>query len=177
MLGGTPHISALLRKARRLGYTTPDDLVRLAVVRGCRHYSTPDYEVKDIHECGKDIFSDAELAVALISGSLNGGAQEIRVAAQLLGAPDLKATEIARLAQMERVVPIIRYISEAGSKEDMENREFWTSLLARLPQSRPIKHGRMPHPDRFMSKPGWSPPSRPARQSVWLRPQKPVHAE
>jgi hypothetical protein len=115
------------------------------------------------------MFSNEELAVALVSGSLEGDARHVRVAAQLLGAPGLSAAKVARLARMERCVPIIHYIAEAGARENPDNSSFWSSLLEQLPASPPIPEGRMPHPSRFMSQPGWSPPSRPVRRASWLR--------
>ena len=169
LIGATPHLSPLLRKARHLGYANPDDLLHLAVARGCRHYKPSDSSSESIRDCGRKRFSNAELAVALLSGSLEGDARHVRVAAQLLGAPDVSVSKVARLAQMERCVPILRYIAEAGYREDQAGQSFWKLLLESLPEAGPIKEGRMPHPSRFMSQPGWSPPSRPSRHASWLR--------
>lgn len=169
LLGMTPHLSPLLRKARRLGYADPDALLRLAVARGCSHYTPPDYPSDGVKDCGQERFSNAELAVALVSGGLEGDARHVRVAAQLLAAPDVSAAAVARLARMERCVPIIRYIAEAGLREDEEGGAFWGAVLEVLPESRPIPEGRMPHPSRFMSQPGWTPPARPPRRPSWLR--------
>jgi len=169
LLGSTPHVSPLLRKAWRLGYTEADHLLKLAVARGCRHYFSPDFERMDVQDCGKESFSNEELAVALVSGSLEGDARHIRVAAQMLGAPGVSVAKVARLARMERCVSMIRYIAEAGVREDPDDPSFWGALLEKLPASPPIPEGRMPHPSRFMSQPGWSPPSRPVRRASWLR--------
>lgn len=152
-----------------MGYADPDALLRLAVARGCSHYSPSGYLPDGFQDCGMGLFSNAELAVALVSGGLEGDARHVRVAAQLLGAPDVSAAKVARLARMERCVPIIRYIAEAGLREDKERGAFWRAVLEVLPESRPIPEGRMPHPSRFMSQPGWTPPSRPPRRSSWLR--------
>jgi hypothetical protein len=169
LIGTTPHISSLLRKARRLGYATPDDLQQLAVLRGCSHYRLPDGKSEAIEDCGRDRFSNEELAVALVSAGSDGGAHHIRVAAQLLGAPGLHAALVARLARMERCVPILRYIAEAGIREDEAGADFWKALLQFLPSGQTIVEGRMPHPSRFMSQPGWTPASRPQRRASWLR--------
>lgn len=169
LLGSTPHVSPLLRKARRLGYAEADDLLDLAVARGCRHYAPSGGEKEAVRECGRDCFTNEELAVALVSGSLEGDAHHVRVAAQLLGAPGVSAAKVARLARMERCVPIIHYIAEAGLRENSEEPSFWKALLEKLPASAPIPEGRMPHQSRFMSQPGWSPPSRPVRRASWLR--------
>jgi hypothetical protein len=168
ILGTTPHVSPLLRKARRLGYAQADDLVDLAVARGCRHYAASGHAAVDFRDCGRDCFTNEELGIALVSGSLEGDARHVRVAAQLLGAPGVNAAKVARLARMERCVPIIRYIAEAGLRDSGEP-SFWKALLEKLPASAPIPEGRMPHPSRFMSQPGWSPPSRPVRRASWLR--------
>lgn len=167
--GSTPHVSPLLRKARHLGYPTADDLLGLAVARGCRHYGPADDRYEELKECGKERFSNTELSVALLSGSLAGDAHHIRVAAQLLGAPDIDLKQLSRLAQMERCVPILRHIAEAGFRADHERQSFWKELLESLPRSAPVPEGRLPHPSRFMSQPGWTPPSRPRRQATWLR--------
>ena len=169
LLGNTPHLSPLLRKAARRGYSKPDDLLHLAVARGCRHYGAAVGEAAKVRDCGKDQLSNTELAVALISGSLQGDARHIRVAAQLLGAPDINRSELVRLARMERCVPILRYIAEAGAQADTEQPLFWREILNALPETPPIPEGRMPHPSRFVSNPGWSPPSRPHRRASWLR--------
>lgn len=169
LLGTTPHLSPLLRKARRLGYATSDDLQRLAVLRGCFHYGLPEDKPEEIEDCGRDRLSNEELAVALVSAGSDGGAHHIRVAAQLLGAPGLHASSVARLARMERCVPILRYIAEAGLRDDEAGADFWKTLLQLLPMSKPIAEGRMPHPSRFMSQPGWTPASRPPRRASWLR--------
>lgn len=169
LLGSTPHLSPLLRKARRLGYTKPDDLQCLAVLRGCFHYNGAACTSGMIKDCGRERFSDEELAVSLVSAGFEGDARHVRIAAQLLGAPDVSAAKVARLARMERCVPIVRYIAESGLQEDEEGACFWESLLALLPVSSPIPEGRMPHPSRFTSQPGWAPASRSPRRASWLR--------
>lgn len=169
LLGTTPHLSPLLRKARRLGYATPDDLQQLAVLRGCSHYRLAEGKAEAVNDCGRDLLSNEELAVALVSAGSAGGVNHIRVAAQLLGAPGLHAASVARLARMERCVPILRYIAEAGIREDAARADFWKALLQLLPSGQSIAEGRMPHPSRFISQPGWSPASRPQRRASWLR--------
>lgn len=169
LLGTTAHLSPLLRRIRRLGYHPPDDLLRLAALRGCMHYSTADSIVNQCYDCGQDRLSNAELAIALVSGGAQGDARHIRVAAQLLGSADVSVDEVSRLARLERCVPILHYIAEAGCRNDSDDPDFWRSLLETLPQTPPVPEGRMPHPSRFMSQPGWTPPSRPPRPATWLR--------
>lgn len=169
LLGMTPHLSPLLRRIRRLGYLCPNDLLRLAALRGCTHYGEVDASADSLHDCGQNCLSNAELAIALVSGGAEGDARHIRVAAQLLGAPDVRVEEVSRLARLERCVSIVRYISQAGVREDSKDPDFWRSLLESLPESPSIPEGRMPHPSRFMSQPGWTPPSRSPRRASWLR--------
>jgi hypothetical protein len=169
LIGTTPHLSPLLRKARHLGYATPDHLQQLAVLRGCSHYQLADDKSDTIEDCGRERFSNEELAVALISAGFEGDARHVRIAAQILGADGVRAEAVARLARMERCVPVLRYIAEAGLQGDKIRTHFWKSLLDLLPVGTPIAEGRMPHPSRFMSQPGWTPPSRPQRLASWLR--------
>ncbi len=175
LMGKTPHRSPLLRKARRLGYVNADDLLCLAVARGCFHYSPSGGLPETFKDCGREHFSNTELAVALISASQQGDERHIRAAAQLIGSPEICAKELSRLAQMERAVPILRHIAESGLREDDVGREFWSSLLQSLPETKKIPEGRLPHPSRFVSQPGWSPASRPPRKATWLRPHGQHH--
>ena len=165
LLGNTPHLSPLLRKAAKLGYSKPDDLLQLAVARGCCHYGAAVGDAGKVRDCGKDQFSNTELVVALISGSLQGDARHTRVAAQLLGASDIDSAGLVRLARMERCVPILRNIAETRAQAGPEEPLFRRQILQSLPDIPPIPDGRMPHPSRFVSNPGWSPPSRPRRQT------------
>ena len=169
ILGTTPHLSPLLRKTRRFGYRLPDDLLRLAALRGCTHYLAADGSEEQFYDCGHDCLSNAELAIALVSAGAEGDARHIRVAAQLLGAADVRVDEVSRLARLERCVPIVRYIAEAGARNDSDDPDFWRSLLEALPESSFQAEGRMPHSSRFMSQPGWTPSSRTPRAASWLR--------
>ena len=169
-IGITPHLSSLLRKAKQLGYPRADDLLRLAVSRGCAHYAPPDWDANTFTDCGRELFSNDELAIALISPSLDGSMHPIRCAAQLLRAPDIEAGNIVRLARMERSLSILHYIAISGSTYDHEGRFFWQKLLDLIPETTEIPPGRLPHPSRFVSQPGWSPRSRPVRRPVWLKP-------
>lgn len=42
LLGKTPHVSPLLRKACQLGYAEPEDVLQLAMAHGCHHYFDTD---------------------------------------------------------------------------------------------------------------------------------------
>jgi hypothetical protein len=142
--------SALLDKVRRLGLSLPLDLERLAVMRGC------DYYERDLGPrlppLGEVPLSNAELSIALIVPSLRPAAREIRLAAALLGAPDVRAEEAAVLAVQENCADVVRHIALCGSRFEPEN-SFWQTLLTRLPNVK-INADKMPHPTRFVEMTG-----------------------
>ena len=159
--------SDLLDKTRRLGLQLPLDLERLALLRGCDYYArdlgpqvSPQAEVP---------LSTAELAVALIAPSLAPGAREIRLAAALLGGPDVTPEEVAALAVQEHGADIVSYIAQCGRRFEPEN-PFWSSLLSRLPD-RPIDPARLPHPTRFVEMTGID-RGRVGLQTRWIRPRR-----
>jgi len=168
--GATAHLSPLLHKTRRLGLSDPDVLLRLAVKRGCAHYAPPDYDPHRITDPGTDRLSNAELAIALISGAQEYDPQRMRCAAQLLSGPDLEPAVVVRLAVMERCGPLLRYIAEQAVRWDAERGAFWQEVAARLPVGRPIPAGILPHPSRFMLQSGYARRGR-APRPVWLRPR------
>src|SRR5438477_3647353 len=83
----------LLERSRRLGLSLPLDLERLAVLRGCNYYDR-DLGPR-VPPLGEVALSNAELSIALVAPSLHPTAREIRLAAALLGAPDVQANEVA----------------------------------------------------------------------------------
>lgn len=171
ILGGTPHVSPVLRKARRCGLRTPRDLLCVAVRRGCRHYAPVDFDPQAAFDPGKDRLSDLEVAIAMLSGAQRYEPQLVRCAAQLLGAPGLRPESVARMAAMERCVAIVRHIAEAGQRHDREGGAFWTEVLGRLPPSPPVRAGVLPHPSRFVVQTGFVGRQRvEAAETVWLRP-------
>lgn len=170
-MGRTPHLSPLLRKAGRLGYRTADHLLGLAVLRGCRHYADPGADEKGLVDCGKAQFSNDELAVSLISGGLDGEPRHIRCAAQLLRADDINAELVLRLSRMERCLPILKYIAECGVIHDHEGKAFWEQIVREIRDEPSIRKGRLPHPSRFVSNPGWTPSHRAERKPAWLKPE------
>lgn len=166
-LGTTAHISSLLRKARRLGLTTPRDLETLAVQRGCRYYQRGD-------ECGvakanATEFSDEELAIALLHPGQPWSPQTIRLGAAMLHAPGNSMRVLGRLARMERCEAVVRYVAEAGRRFEPDE-PWWSDLLAALPQSPLIPSGVLPHPTRFVAMTGVT---RRGRETVtqWIRPR------
>jgi hypothetical protein len=168
-----PHAiaSPLLDKVRRLGLLLPLDLERLAVMRGC------DYYARDLGPrlppLGEVPLSNTELAIALIVPSLRPAAREIRLAAALLGALDVRADEVAALAVQENCAEVVRHIALCGRRFEPEN-SFWQTLLTRLPNVK-VDADRWPHPTRFVEMTGID------RGKVgiftrWIRPRQPVAA-
>ena len=168
-----PHAiaSPLLDKVRRLGLLLPLDLERLAVMRGC------DYYARDLGPrlppLGEVPLSNTELAIALIVPSLRPAAREIRLAAALLGALDVRADEVAALAVQENCADVVRHIALCGRRFEPEN-SFWQTLLTRLPNVK-VDADRWPHPTRFVEMTGID------RGKVgiftrWIRPRQPVAA-
>ena len=169
-LGGTPHLSPLLRKAGTLGMADAGDLLHLAVARGCHHYMPPDYPAAGVPDPGKHHFSDEELGIAMISAAQRTEPRLIRCAAQLLSGPNVDAVKLARLARMERCTPLLAYIARHGLAFDTARRDFWAALLERMPAMPPRTSEFWPHSSRFMLQAGYQrgggvPPA------VWLRPR------
>src|SRR5271157_699948 len=142
--------SPLLDKVRRLGLSLPLDLERLAVMRGC------DYYARDLGPrlppLGEVPLSNTELAIALIVPSLRPAAREIRLAAALLGALEVRADEVAALAVQENCAEVVRHIALCGRGFEPEN-SFWQTLLTRLPNVK-VDADRWPHPTRFVEMTG-----------------------
>lgn len=138
--------SRLLEKLRQFGLRLPSDLKRLAIARGCDYYQRGlDTQV---HSAGDHPVSNAELAIALIVAQHRPSAREIRLAAALLGEPNMEASELAELTIEENCGAIVRYIARSGHRFEPEN-AFWTSLLAQLPDVEP-DIDQLPHPTRFV---------------------------
>jgi hypothetical protein len=163
--------SALLDKLRRLGLSLPLDLERLAVMRGCDYYDRGLGPL--LPPLGEVPLSNTELAIALIVTSLPPAAREIRLAAAMLGAADVRAEEASALAVGENCAEVVRHIALCGRRFEPEN-AFWQTLLTRLPNVK-IDADRFPHPTRFVEMTGID------RGKVgvftrWIRPRQPVPA-
>lgn len=159
------HISALLRKAQRLGLDAAS-LETLAIQRGCRYYS--DGEKDHSPNVSEAEFSNSELAIALLHPSLPYRPQRIRVGAAMLSAEGGIPSKIARLAIMERAEPIVEYIAQCGSRFEPENR-FWKELLAQIRVRGKVDSSNLPHPTRFVAMTGITPRGR-ELVTQWIRP-------
>jgi hypothetical protein len=163
--------SPLLDKVRRLGLSLPLDLERLAVMRGCDYYDR-DFGPR-VPPLDEVPLTTTELAIALIVPSLPPTAREIRLAAALLGAPDVQADEAAALAVQENCAAVVRHIALCGRRFEPEN-SFWKSLLARLPNVR-MDADRLPHPTRFVEMTGID-RGKVGLSTRWIRPRRPIAA-
>lgn len=163
--------SRLLEKVRGLGLQLPGDLERLAIMRGCDYYARGSEPY--LSDPGEAALSNAELAVALAVPSVARTAREIRLAAALLGAPDVRAEEVASLAVQEDCAGIIRYIALCGRRFEPEN-PYWASLFAKLPDAKFDPDG-LPHPTRFVEMTGID-RGKVGLSTRWIRPRIPAPA-
>jgi hypothetical protein len=167
-LGATVHFSPLLRKARRLGLSLPQDLWTLAVQRGCRHYWQGDEPEGEL--VAQTILSNEELAVALLNGAGNYSPHSIRCGAAMLGAEGNDPALIAKLAVWERSEAVIHFIAECGRSFEPHN-SYWTELLERLPACNAPKEGVLPHPTRFVAMSGYVRGVGKKTTTEWQRPR------
>ncbi|HEX6564499.1 MAG TPA: hypothetical protein VF020_09455 [Chthoniobacterales bacterium] len=166
-----PHLSLLQRKARRLGLIAPEDWIVLAVHRGCYHYGNPEKAAKQVSPTE---FSNEELAALLLSVANPYDPLLIRVAAQLLSAPETDIRLLVRLCQLENALCPLAWIVRAAAATEPGN-DLWNALhreidkLAR--RSIAFPEAVLPHPSRFRIETGFQ------RFSInktierrWLRP-------
>ena len=169
-LGETHHVSVLLRRARALGLAGLDDLLTLAVKRGCHHYRGTIVE-KSVNDPGIDRFTNEELATALMLGEHPFDPTAVRCAAQLLSADGIDPVRVARLAQRERCERVVAHIARAGVRHDERGGAFWETLLECLRSPRPVPDGVLPHWSRFAVLTGMQKGVQ-GLGSIWLRPRK-----
>ena len=168
-LGTTTHFSMLLRKARKLGLASPNDLSNLAAQRGCRHYWHEDVPAGELATRGQ--FNDEELAIALLNVALPFDPHAIRCGAAMVNAEGNSAARLTWLAKLERSERVLRYVAECGKKYEPENL-FWDELLVLLPEYSPLPDGALPHPTRFIAMTGFIPGVGRKLVTEWQRPQR-----
>ncbi len=174
-LGTTAHLSPLLMKARGLGLRRSADFEQLAISRGCRYYQSAcgDVSASDANDpevfpgINQNQFSNAELALALLSPCLEKSQIRLRVGAAMLAATDNTVEEVARLTRRERSETIVRHIAECGHDVEPDN-PFWSGLLERLPALSVVSDA-LPHPSRFVAMTGFTPRGV-ANVRQWIRP-------
>jgi hypothetical protein len=94
-----------------------------------------------------------ELGVALCLGHLPWDAFYVRAAAKLFSAPDIDGTKLVRLAEMERVEPVLLHVAKAAARV-APTQEPWAWLRAHLPRRRKIRSEGLSHWSRFVSQSG-----------------------
>lgn len=148
----TTPVSPLLRKARRLGICTVDDMIHLSAARGCGHYR-PEHQPAAVNTQAATL-GDDELTILLIVGENAYEPTAIRCAAQLARSPRIQPDKLARLAVMEKCERVLTHIARAGVNHDPEGSRFWRDLLDRLPGTPARQESALPHWTRFVSMPG-----------------------
>ena len=149
-LGSTPHRSALLRRLGGLGFRAPEQLLDLAVSRGCSHYRRM-ANVMPVNDPGESMISNEQLAVALCSAAQVYDPQLIRCAVQLLSAPDVRLPALVHLARQERCLPLLKAVARAASGDVIDVVGPWASLNSLADSRDPsVPAGRLPHATRFM---------------------------
>jgi hypothetical protein len=120
------------------------------VGRGATHYER---EFPSDLPPDNPALSNEELGVALCLEHLPWNVANLRAAAQLLSAHDINATKLARLAEMERVEPVLLHIAEAAARV-APVQEPWAWLRTHLPRRRRVRTDSLPHWSRFVSQSG-----------------------
>jgi hypothetical protein len=152
-LGDTAHVSGLaIRLARlsRAGDRLPEWLLKTAVERGAKHYQR-DFDPSLPPD--NPSIPDEEIGIALCLGQMPFEPWLIRAAAQLLSSPRVDAHHLARLAEMERVEPVLLHIAAACERVD-QALEPWATLRRQLHSRRVIRTDALPHWTRFAILPG-----------------------
>lgn len=152
-LGDTVHVSGLaIRLARQsgAGERLPEWLLKVAIERGAKHYQR-DFD-PSLPPDNPAIPSE-EIGVALCLGQMPDEPWLIRAAAQLLSSPRVNAQHLARLAEMERVEPVLLHIAAACERVEAKL-EPWATLRRVLHPRRTVRTEVLPHWTRFAILPG-----------------------
>ncbi|HXI68898.1 MAG TPA: hypothetical protein VNN22_00925 [Verrucomicrobiae bacterium] len=152
-MGDTAHVSGLaIRLAQMSGAAgrLPEWLLKVAVERGAKHYQR-DFDPSLPPD--NPAIPDEEIGVALCLGQLPFEPWFIRAAAQLLSSPRVDPQGLARLAEMERVEPILLHIAAACERAG-EISEPWATIKKQLHPRRAVRTDALPHWTRFAILPG-----------------------
>lgn len=161
-LGDTAHVSGLaIRLARQsgAGERLPEWLLKVAIGRGAKHYQR-DFDASLPPD--NPAISTEEIGVALCLGQMPDDPWLVRAAAQLLSSPQVDPQRLARLAEMERVEPVLLHIAAACERVD-KALEPWATLRRVLHLRRTVRADALPHWTRFailpgLTRDGYSPP-------------------
>ena len=165
-LGDVAHVSGLAIRLARVsgaGERLPEWLFKVAVARGAKHYQR---DFDSALPPDNSAISDEEIGVALCLGQMPDDPWLIRAAAQLLSSPRIDPGQLARLAEMERVEPVLLHIAAATERVDAAL-EPWATLRRVLQPRRTIRPDVLPHWSRFVSQTGYTPAGR-GQHIEWL---------
>ena len=151
-LAVTTPVSPLLRKARRLGLRSVEDMISLAVSRGCFHYAAGAPPL--LNPPSRQDLGDDELTILLILGENAYNPSAIRCAAQLARSSHIQSARLSQLAVMEKTERVLAHIARAGVGHDPEGAPLWRDVLDRLQRATPRPEPMLPHWTRFVSMPG-----------------------
>lgn len=173
-IGTSTHLSPLLQKARSLGASDPRDLEAIALSRGLIYFGSPGSPQGEgrvqgiIPAMNHSLFTNEELAIALINPAAPYSLTRIRMAAAVIAAEGVSAEKIVLLSRRERCESIVKHIAQCGNTVEPEN-PFWRSLLKNLPDTPPTRPDILPHISRFVA---FSGITRNGRQNTmqWIRP-------
>jgi len=152
-LGEVPQMSGLLRRIARTsgaGDRVAEWLLKIAIQRGAKHYLR---KFDPALPPDNPAILDEEIGVALCLGQLPFEPWLIRAAAQLLSSPRVDPQRLARLAEMERVEPVLLHIAAACERAG-EISEPWVTLKKQLHPRRTVRTDALPHWTRFAILPG-----------------------
>jgi len=152
-LGCTAPVSPLLRKARRLGIGNLDQILALAVARGCRHYAAC-VPVQAIEDPGMEKLPDDELTILLLLGEHPYNPTAVRCAAQLARSRLIKPARLLFLAKCEKVERVLAHIARAGADHDPPGADYWQVVLDGISNQKSRQEPHLPHWSRFVSMPG-----------------------
>ncbi len=162
----TVHCSSLQRKARKYGLVTVEEVIALAIERGCTHYRGTTRANAPL--ISRDQISNTELVALLLLNQQNYSPTAIRCAAQLARSPDVTAPQLALVAKKERIERQLSHIAKAGVEHDDQAVEFWQSVLDQLQAVPREREEHLPHWSRFVSSPGIQRGQ--MVKSIWLMP-------
>ncbi len=165
-MGTTEHLSPLLRKLGGRGLGGAQNLMALAVGRGCRYYAGAAGDAPQ--DPGPERVSNEELAIALLHGGIEWSPEALRMGAAMVAAAGNDPAILARLARMERCEAMLAAVARAGHQFEPDN-PFWTRLIDLLPKAPDVPEGILPHPTRFVAMTGWTRAGRGTR-AQWIRP-------
>lgn len=167
-LGGVSPFSPLLRKVQQLSGCPADKislwLLKCAVERGAAHYRR---HFEPELPADNPTLTNEELGIALCLTQHPFDPMLVRAAAQLLSAPDTDPAVLARLAEMERCVPVMLHIAEAAQRIAPQA-EPWCTLHGVLPRRHHVHQDSLPHWSRFVLQTGYTPAGR-GTHIEWLK--------